>query len=407
MSRIVRTEPGAGVQIAVHFPVLDTMRAVGALAVLTTHAAFWSGAFTRNGVWGTLLARLDVGVAIFFVLSGFLLSRGYLARAATGLPPSRTRSYAGKRARRIVPVYLVTVVIALGLIGANDDLGVGDWVQTLLMLNIYTSLGMLSGLTQMWSLAVEVAFYVLLPLLMLPVVRGRRLHAGAVYVLLGAFVVVSLWWHLDGIERTAAASAGNPAQWLPGYLTWFGVGILFALAHVSWQQGTRGWLTRPLVAAARQPGSCWAMALGLLLVAATPIAGPSMLAAPTAGQSLTRTLIYAAIGGLLVVTGIFAAAESGYARAFSARWSRHLGEISYSVFCIHLPVLHLVMWATGWDLFVGRGPQIFGLTIVLSLVAAEVIYRLVELPSMRWRLRGRPSPRADQTSMQTSGTSTT
>ena len=69
------------------FPLLDTMRAVGALCVLTTHAAFWAGDYTRHGTWGTVLARLDVGVAIFFVLSGFLLSRPWLpARRPTGRP---------------------------------------------------------------------------------------------------------------------------------------------------------------------------------------------------------------------------------------------------------------------------------------------------------------------------------
>ena len=56
------------------FPMLDTLRAVGAIAVLTTHVAFWGGEYTRWGAFGTVLARLDVGVAIFFVLSGFLLS---------------------------------------------------------------------------------------------------------------------------------------------------------------------------------------------------------------------------------------------------------------------------------------------------------------------------------------------
>ncbi len=68
------------------FPVLDTLRAVGALAVLTTHTSFQSGDYIGHGVWGTVLSRLDSGVAIFFVLSGFLLSRPYLARAAAGLP---------------------------------------------------------------------------------------------------------------------------------------------------------------------------------------------------------------------------------------------------------------------------------------------------------------------------------
>ena len=76
--------------MAPEFPVLDTLRAVGALAVLTTHAAFWSGDYTQHGVWGTLLARLDVGVAIFFVLSGFLLVAA-LPRPGRGRP-ARPRS---------------------------------------------------------------------------------------------------------------------------------------------------------------------------------------------------------------------------------------------------------------------------------------------------------------------------
>ena len=99
--------------LAPQMPELDTLRAVGALAVLTTHAGFWAGDYTRLGVRGTLLARLDVGVAIFFVLSGFLLSRPYLARAATGQGAPATGRYLWKRFLRIAPVYVLTVVVAL------------------------------------------------------------------------------------------------------------------------------------------------------------------------------------------------------------------------------------------------------------------------------------------------------
>ena len=109
------------------FPVLDTLRAVGALAVLTTHSTFQSGDYVGHGVWGTLLSRLDIGVAVFFVLSGFLLSRPYLARAAAGLPHPTTGRYYWKRLLRIYPVYAVTVVLALALIDDNDGIGVGAW----------------------------------------------------------------------------------------------------------------------------------------------------------------------------------------------------------------------------------------------------------------------------------------
>ena len=102
------------------FPLLDTMRAIGALCVLTTHTAFWAGDYVRHGTLGTVLARLDVGVAIFFVLSGFLLSRAWLARAADGAPGPATAPYFWKRALRIVPVYVITVVLALTFVQAND-----------------------------------------------------------------------------------------------------------------------------------------------------------------------------------------------------------------------------------------------------------------------------------------------
>ena len=71
---------------------------------------------------------------------------------------------------------------------------------------------------------------------------------------------------------------------------------------------------------------------------------------------------------------------------------RHLGHISYSVFCLHLVVLHFVMWVTPYDLFIGsNGPQVVGLTLLITLPLAELLYRFVELPAMRLRGLGRPT----------------
>ena len=95
---------------AVDFPALDVLRLVGALAVLTTHVAFQTGEYFRHGVLGTLLARMDIGVAIFFVLSGFLLSRPWWASAESGTAPPEVGRYALKRVLRIWPVYVVTRV---------------------------------------------------------------------------------------------------------------------------------------------------------------------------------------------------------------------------------------------------------------------------------------------------------
>ena len=403
--RVVPPPPETGLQ----FPILDTLRAVGALCVLTTHAAFWAGAYTRHGAWGTFLARLDVGVAIFFVLSGFLLTRPYLARAADGQSAPAVGPYLLKRFLRIAPLYVVTVLLALLLIDDNAGLGFRDWVTTLLMVDTFVGSTFPAGLTQMWSLAVEVTFYLLLPLVMLAAVgTRRRLRPARVLAWLLAMVAVTVWWHLDGASRAGELGENTPLQWLPAYLTWFALGIGLALAQVLHERGAAHRVTSPLVALARQPGSCWVAVLGLMMIAATPLVGPSMLAAPTPAQSLTKNLVYGLVGGLIVLTGVFAARDSGYSRAFGHLGARRLGWISYGVFCLHLPILHLVMWTTGWPLFEGRGLAIWSLTVVASLAAAEVAYRLVERPALRLkRLTRRGASQASEASTPTSGTSIT
>ncbi len=386
------------VHLAPSFPALDTLRAVGALAVLTTHAAFQSGDYVRHGALGTLLSRLDVGVAIFFVLSGFLLTRPYLARAAASLPHPPTGRYYWKRLLRIYPVYAVTVVIALAFIPLNDGVSALGWVRTLLMADTYAADRLPHGLTQMWSLAVEVAFYAVLPPLMfLALGRGNALRPRRVAALLVGMTALSVWWHTDLGWLVDEHSSGVPLSWLPAYLTWFAVGIGLALVDVRRQAGSDALVVRTVVSVGAMPGACWAAAGGLLLVCATPLAGPALLFVATPGESLFKHLAYAAIGGLVVATGIFSRPDGSYVRFMSVPALRHLGHISYSVFCIHLPVLTLVVAVTGYELFLGHGMQIWALTLVLSLVAAELLYRLVELPAQRLRNLGRP-PVADEPS---------
>lgn len=363
------------------FPLLDTLRAVGALSVVTTHVAFWAGAYTGNGLLGTVFARLDVGVAIFFVLSGFLLSRAWLQRAADAYPAPRTAPYLWKRFLRVTPVFVVTVVLAMTFIAANRSARVAEWSSTLTMAAAFSDDGFPPGLTQMWSLAVEVSFYLALPLLMpLLLGRGRPLRPHRVAGGLALMVGVSVWWHVDGAARVGH---GRPLEWLPAYLTWFAGGIFLALVEVRHARGESGRIGSTLVSLSRQPGSCWALVAGIMLISATPLAGPTMLAAPTEAQSLTKHLLYACVGFLVVLTGVFNNPSSRYSRTFGHPIGRRLGWISYGVFCLHLPMLHFTMWATRWALFSGRGVEIWLMTVFLSLVAAELTYRVVERPALR------------------------
>lgn len=387
------------------FPVLDTLRAVGAIAVLTTHTAFWAGSYTQHGAVGRALSRLDVGVAIFFVLSGFLLSRPWFLRAAGGLPAPTVGRYYLKRVLRILPVYLVTAALALTFIRANSDRDLLDWITTLSLTDIYVHPGLPAGLTQMWSLATELSFYLVLPLVMLVAV-GRELRPTRVLVTLSVLCALAVMWHLGLSAQVPGAEHRSVHEWLPAFLIWFSLGIALGLLQVL---HTLGRLRRDTVAvinaAASTPGSLWLVAAGLFLVATSPLAGPVLLTAPSDVQALTKNLLYAGIGGVVVFSGVFTA-ENTWSRVMSHPALRHLGHISYSLFCIHLPVLHLVMWLTGYELFGGHFLQIFALTLVLSLIASEALYRFVEMPFMRLKDFGRTKRIVDPATTESAPTAT-
>src|SRR4029453_14274097 len=86
---------------------LNGVRTVAALLVMGTHAAYGTGT-TTHGYVGLIYARMDIGVAVFFVLWVFLLLGPWVRAAATGAEPPSVRRYARNRLRRLMPAYLVT-----------------------------------------------------------------------------------------------------------------------------------------------------------------------------------------------------------------------------------------------------------------------------------------------------------
>lgn len=371
----------------VAFPALDSLRAVAAVAVLATHAAFWAGAYAHPVV-GTALSRLDVGVAVFFVLSGFLLSRPWIARHRAGLAPPSTLHYLWKRALRLVPIYVITVVAALTLLPGNRGAGVGQWVTTLLMADIYVDDRLPDGLTQMWSLSTEVAFYLVLPLLMwvgLARVRGRRAdRLGLVTLAMSATTVV---WLMDLSVRWDGGDT-MIRLWLPSYLVWFAVGILLASYDVRSREdrdAVPDRVTAVVRELGRSPGLCWLAAGALFVIAATPLAGPPDLTPTTLGAALTKNLLYAAIAGFVILPGVFGPADGRFVRILSSPALRHVGHLSYGIFCVHLVLLELIADWRDMPLFEGRGIELFALTLAASLLVSEVLHRAVERPTLRLR----------------------
>ncbi len=366
------------------YPALDTMRALASIAVVATHVAFWAGYYTE-GTPGALTARLDFGVAVFFVLSGFLLGKPFFLSLARRGPTPRAGRYFWHRALRILPVYWVSVVAALTLLPENDGAGPATWFESLTLTRLYTEDGLTPGLTQMWSLSTEVAFYLVLPAGMAVLARTVCRHRWRPVLLLVVLAVASvLGWVWTALSATAVfGNLPSPGQWLPAYLGWFAVGLAFAIAAIE-----QSALVRRIAAA---PWSAWLAAAAVLLVASTPIAGPVLLEPPSPAEAVVKNVLYALGAALLVLPAIFAAPSTRFQRALSLPALRHLGFISYSLFCCHLVVLHLVFAWRDYEVFAAPGLEVFALTLAISLVVSEVLYRVIELPTMRLRNLGRRS----------------
>lgn len=388
------------------FPALDTVRAIGALMVLVTHVAFWTGDYDFD-LWGTFLSRLDSGVALFFVLSGFLLSRPFILRRRAGRPAPALRDYLWKRAVRVLPVYWIVAVPALLFVEKNAGAGPLEWLRAVTLTDIYVADAVPAGITQTWSLATEVAFYIALPALMFVWSRatgGRRSDA-AVVALTGAALVVSVLWIVE-VSPLLADAAPLHHQWLPTFLLWFAIGIALSHVHVHHVEhpadgGGRdllGWV--PVLG--RQPGVCLVIAAAVLLVASTPIVGPPVLLPATDLQIATKAVLYAVLGGLVVLAALYAPAHGAFARVLAHPALRHLGHISYGVFCVHVLVLHLVTYVLDWEQFSGGFVRHLLVTLAVSLVLAEVLYRLVERPLSRLKPRGSTSVEASSPSGTTS-----
>lgn len=380
---------------ATRFPALDGVRAIAVLAVIGTHSAFWTGRYNR-GTGAGLLTRLDCGVAVFFALSGFLLYRPWLLRAAGGRPV-RTATYAWRRALRILPMYWLTVVLAMLLVPANAHATAADWLRQFGLVQIYRFGWLRGGLTQTWSLCTEVAFYAVLPLLGSAAAwTGRRAGWNARGQLLGcaALAAASIVW-IALTAGTLWANLNAAALWLPTYLSWFAAGMALAVIVVDVERDPARWPR--LRSVASSPGACWTLALALFLVVGTPVGGPRGISLAAAGTTTARELIYAAIAALIMLPCVLGASR-GPQVLLANRPMRYLGRISYSMFLLHLMILEAVMSLLGNHLFSGSAAQVFLLTTALSVAASALAYRLVEHPVMRLRrlvppVRGRDRTR--------------
>lgn len=378
---------------------LDGVRVVGASAVVLQHVGYMTGVTTRES-WGGWIAIMDFAVALFFVLSGFLLFRPWAKAAATGERRPSGRRFFGKRAARILPAYVVVVAVCLTVLRDDGPAPVADWVRHLTFTQIYEPGAIRRGLGQTWTLATEVVFYLVLPLVAAALTRKAWRPRRTVYAAAAGGLLLTVGW-------VAALAAGllDPGlhiMWFPAYAAWFAAGIAMAAAYVAVRTGTapRSW--RVLDGLGSAPFACWAVAVALLAIATTPVTGPRGLEAPHPAEFATQLTLYLAVAVLVMLPLVFGPAEGGPQSLLAARPVRWLGTMSYGMFLWHPLVLDLIYRIGGRAYFTGDLAEIYAMTWCGGVLVAALSYYALERPILRWanrprRRRVRPSAAATAT----------
>ena len=335
-----------------HYPCLDAYRGIGMTMVLANHAAYATG-FVFTSALGPFIARLDISVPMFFVMSGFLLFRPQAAALVAGRDLPSMRTFYTKRVLRIVPAYWVALV-GLGILFGLQIASVRDWIANALLLpalgypaevcNASGTCHVGYGITQAWSIGVEATFYVLLPLgaWALGRLAAGRARRGRIAVVTGGLVALYLAGVVFrvGVVVVDPSWAGQSLLWFPMYADLFAIGMGLALASVLVAEGRP--LPRLAAALAERAWLCWTIAFGLYLLM-TRFAPPDEPFGLNGAEYLPRQLVYGVASAIWLLPAMFGDQRAGRLRhLLASRPLAYLGAISLSFYLWHLALIEQV-----------------------------------------------------------------
>jgi peptidoglycan/LPS O-acetylase OafA/YrhL len=371
---------------APRFPLLDSVRAIAALSVLLFHASFWSQITLTGSALAPFLTRLDVGVTIFFVLSGFLLYRPFVRARLLGTPPPRAIAYGWRRVLRILPAYWLALTVIALVIPKPDTFEPDHAVVYYGFLQIYGDLA-LGGITQAWTLCVEVTFYALLPLWALAL-RRRRPSVRSELLALAVLAAVGTAWTAASVLSAADpdhANTGRMLLWLPAYLDQFALGMALAVLSVAGERDGRS----PAAVAwvARRPWAAWLGAAVAFVVVAVGIGlSPEnrLDADVNAAQAFGRHWLYTAVALGVLLPAVFGPPTLGTVRRLLGHPALlYLGVISYGIYLWHNAVMEKAVGPVGRDGTWGDFLLYAGAGALVAVVAATLSWRLLERPILR------------------------
>ena len=357
-------------------PALDGMRGIAATLVVGFHVIVFAVGLDPAGFslepeqapaarnW---LAWGFIGVDFFFVLSAFLLAQPFLAK---GLDVD-LNGYAGKRLLRVVPPYYASILLGWILVGHTGH----EWFAIdgrqlwthLSFLHSFWADTHLQVNAAYWTLAIELQFYLLLPLLALPF-RTKWWPAA-----LAACLAITLAYRYWAAGGDGIAELRLRELQLPAFLWHFGLGITMARLR----QGLRRKQLRP-----RTLDSCIAATVAACIVLPTWVLrnSPTVFGFTDPWPIVAYRPIVAV--GFAVVILLACTGAGRVAAVLQAPPLRALGDWSYALYLVHYPVgAFLVM----------RMPSLFRLDLgelalvctTVSILAAAAFHRAVEVPALR------------------------
>ncbi len=300
---------------------LDGVRGLAVLLVMAYHAFAYQMMHEAWSGWARVVVTMTnlgwLGVDLFFVLSGFLIT-GILLRTK-GKPGALSNFYT-RRALRILPLYFAVLLIVL-LAYPQSSLFV--LLSAFFLANMATLFGVPLVYGPLWSLAVEEHFYLIWPWL----VRGVSLSA--------------LWWIAGAlaVAEPVVRALGFANGWDVYYFSWFrfdGLAWGALLALVFHATAQRAVLLRFAIAA-------WAVALVIFLLGAS---SGILHRQRIVGASLLYTMAQLFFAGLLA--WVLATRDTRWTGFWRMTWLRRAGDWSYCLYLIHLLLLQ------GWDWLVQR-----------------------------------------------------
>ena len=367
---------------------LDGLRGLAALAVFGVHYNQIVNIDVQLGPVDVyrLFSNGEYGVALFFILSGLLLSLPFWKSHLYGADWPSGRTYIIRRLARILPAYYLALTLLVLLTGYWRY--AQAWPDILLHYSFlfnYAEFSIFSINAPFWTLAVEVQFYVFLPFLFLVLRRFSAVGCVLLLLLFAATAYGLNYWLVSSLDRVILWPGSSTLVWirpygavvthsllahLPHFIIGIIAGALFLLLRASRHRACEAadWYFEAMF---------WIPLVLVVLLLSTDLGDRIHIPYGRYGLPLVPVLLGAMILSAPFTTHARQLLDTGPIRI--------LGTLSYGVYIFHLPVLRLVdqtMLEAGMD---ARAHWLLlaVASLALTLLAATISWILVERPALR------------------------